>query len=146
MVALLASLAISVATAQNTSQTWQAIFQVQQGCQSHCQGTSQSQTAGQTAETIQNANAIGGGTGSPSNATALNQSTTGQFIWQVQLGCVAFCYGTSQSQTSSVRVEPLSGLGESNFGFGTISWLLIGLLMAFGIAILRKTQLRSPAV
>ena len=89
------------ATAQNTSQTWQAIFQVQQGCQSHCQGTSQSQTAGQTAETIQNANAIGGGTGSPSNATALNQSTTGQFIWQVQLGCVAFCYGTSQSQTAS---------------------------------------------
>ncbi len=89
------------ATAQNQSQTWQAIFQVQQGCQSHCQGTSQSQSAAQVAETIQNATAIGGGTGSPSNATALNQSTTGQFIWQVQLGCVAFCYGTSQSQAAT---------------------------------------------
>lgn len=89
------------ATAHNQSQTWQAIFQVQQGCQSHCQGTSQSQSAAQTAETIQNATAIGGGTGSPSNATALNQSTTGQFIWQVQLGCLAYCYGTSQSQTAN---------------------------------------------
>jgi hypothetical protein len=89
------------ATAQNTSQTWQAVFQVQQGCKSYCQGTSQSQSANQVAETIQSATAIGGGTGSPSSATALNQSTTGQFIWQVQLGCVAFCYGTSQSQTAS---------------------------------------------
>jgi hypothetical protein len=89
------------ATAQNQSQTWQAIFQVQQGCRSNCQGTSQSQSANQHAETIQNATAIGGGTGSPSSATALNQSTTGQFIWQVQLGCVAFCYATSQSQTAN---------------------------------------------
>jgi hypothetical protein len=89
------------ATGQNQSQTWQAIFQVQQGCRSNCQGTSQSQSANQHAETIQNATAIGGGTGSPSSATALNQSTTGQFIWQVQLGCVAFCYGTSQSQTAN---------------------------------------------
>ena len=89
------------ATAHNQSEVWQAIFQVQQGCRSQCQGTSQSQSATQVAETIQSATAIGGGTGSPSNATALNQSTTGQFIWQVQLGCVAFCYGTSQSQAAS---------------------------------------------
>ncbi len=89
------------ATAHNQSEVWQAIFQVQQGCRSNCQGTSQSQSATQVAETIQSATAIGGGTGSPSNATALNESTTGQFIWQVQLGCVAFCYGTSQSQTAS---------------------------------------------
>jgi outer membrane biosynthesis protein TonB len=89
------------ATAHNQSEVWQAIFQVQQGCRSNCQGTSQSQSATQVAETIQSATAIGGGTGSPSNATALNESTTGQFIWQVQLGCVAFCYGTSQSQAAS---------------------------------------------
>ena len=89
------------ATAQNQAAVWQAIFEVQQGCRSYCQGTSQSQSAVQLAETIQSATAIGGGTGSPSDATALNQSTTGQFIWQVQLGCVAFCYGTSQSQTAS---------------------------------------------
>jgi hypothetical protein len=89
------------ATAHNQSEVWQAIFQVQQGCRSNCQGTSQSQSATQVADTIQSATAIGGGTGSPSDATALNESTTGQFIWQVQLGCVAFCYGTSQSQTAS---------------------------------------------
>ena len=105
------------ATAENQSQTWQAIFQVQQGCQSHCQGTSQSQTAAQVAETIQSATAIGGGTGSPSNATALNQSTTGQFIWQVQLGCVAFCYGTSQSQTAgqwAQTTQNATALSEGN--------------------------------
>ena len=89
------------ATAHNQSEVWQAIFQVQQGCRSNCQGTSQSRSATQVADTIQSATAIGGGTGSPSDATALNESTTGQFIWQVQLGCVAFCYGTSQSQTAS---------------------------------------------
>jgi hypothetical protein len=88
------------ATAQNQSQTWQAISQVQQGCRSHCQGTSQSQSADQYAETIQNATAIGGGTGTPSSATAVNQSTTGQFIRQVQLGCVAFCYETSRTQAA----------------------------------------------
>jgi hypothetical protein len=88
------------ATAQNQNQTWQAIFQVQQGCRSHCEGTNQSQSADQYAETIQNATAIGGGTGAPSSATALNQSATGQFIRQVQLGCVAFCYGTRQTQTA----------------------------------------------
>jgi hypothetical protein len=89
------------ATAHNQTEVWQAIFQVQHGCRNHCQGTSQSQSATQVAETIQSATAIGGGTGSPSDATALNESTTGQFIWQVQLGCVAFCYETSQSQTAS---------------------------------------------
>ena len=38
--------------------------------------------------------------GSPGSATAVNQSSTLQLVWQVQLGCVAFCWDTSMSQSA----------------------------------------------
>ena len=69
---------------------------MQRGCRRYCHGTSQTQIAEQVAQTRQDAVAqapAGGG-----EALATNTSRTVQYVWQAQLGCVAFCYGTSQLQ------------------------------------------------
>ena len=84
------------ATAENESLTYQVLVQVQRGCRRYCHGTRQTQIAEQVARTTQDAVAhtpAGGG-----QALATNTSRTVQFVWQAQLGCVAFCYGTSQLQ------------------------------------------------
>jgi hypothetical protein len=90
------------AVAHNQSRTVQAILQFQRGCQRHCYGTSLTQGAAQRAQTTQDAYAGGDGNGS---AAAINQSETGQFVWQVQLGCVAFCFDTTQTQTATQSAE-----------------------------------------
>jgi hypothetical protein len=82
--------------AQNLSMVFQVLWQVQEGCQSHCYGTSQLQSALQVASTSQYAEAGGPATA----AEAGNSSTTVQFLWQYQVGCVAFCFDTSQSQSA----------------------------------------------
>jgi hypothetical protein len=85
--------------AHNLSTVLQVILQVQRGCQRYCHGTSQLQEAIQQSETTQDASAVG--TGENGGAVALNESRTFQFIWQMQLGCVAFCYETTQTQFAS---------------------------------------------
>jgi hypothetical protein len=101
-----------IALAQNGSLVFQAIWQVQQGCNNHCTGTSQSQSASQHASTTQDATAVAdgvdpneaessGGAAAPSTAEARNRSVTVQFVWQTQIGCVAFCVETSQTQTAN---------------------------------------------
>ena len=98
--------------AENVNRVIQAVWQVQKGCQSHCYGTSQSQQSVQWSQTTQSAIAVSGGStsggstaggsaaGGPS-AEARNEATTVQFVWQMQIGCVAFCFETSQSQDAS---------------------------------------------
>jgi hypothetical protein len=54
--------------------------------------------------------------------------------------------GTSSTDFPSVSVEPLSGLDKPDWGFCTASWILIGLLLAFGVAMLRKTHPRRPVI
>jgi outer membrane biosynthesis protein TonB len=84
-------------TAVNESLTVQVVWQVQRGCRIHCHRTRQVQSSNQDAKTTQNADA-----GAPAgDATASNRSRTIQFVWQTQLGCVAFCYETSQEQSAS---------------------------------------------
>jgi hypothetical protein len=101
-----------VALAQNGSLVFQVIWQAQHGCNNHCTGTSQSQSATQNASTTQDASAVAnggtplegessGGASVPSSAEASNRSVTVQFVWQTQIGCVAFCVETSQSQTAT---------------------------------------------
>jgi hypothetical protein len=88
--------------AQNVNRVIQAVYQVQHGCRSYCYGTSQTQRSLQVSETNQSATAISGGSSfGGSSATAGNESSTIQFVWQMQIGCVAFCYHTSQSQEAS---------------------------------------------
>ena len=112
------------ATAINESRTVQVLVQVQRGCRSHCHGTSQTQLARQQATTRQDANATGGQ--QDGQALAGNSSRTLQFVWQAQLGCVAFCYGTSQvqaagqsaqtTQSAEARGASTSALNESLTG------------------------------
>jgi outer membrane biosynthesis protein TonB len=85
------------ATAVNESLTVQVVWQVQRGCRSHCYRTQQVQSSNQDAKTTQNADA----SAPAGDATASNRSRTIQFVWQTQLGCVAFCYETSQEQSAS---------------------------------------------
>jgi hypothetical protein len=88
--------------AQNRSRVIQAVWQVQRGCRTRCHGTSQKQRSVQVSETTQRASAISGESGGGgSNAQARNESSTIQFVWQMQIGCVAFCFHTSQSQEAS---------------------------------------------
>jgi hypothetical protein len=106
------------AVAENVSRVIQVVWQVQQGCRSHCHGTSQTQRSVQWSETTQSATAIAGGStaggesstavsgngdanAGGSTAGARNESSTVQFVWQMQIGCVAFCYETSQTQEAS---------------------------------------------
>lgn len=89
------------ATATNESRTFQVLVQVQRGCRSNCRGTSQTQVAEQIARTIQDARADAPAGG----AEAVNRSATTQFVWQAQLGCVAFCYATNQLQLASQAAE-----------------------------------------
>jgi outer membrane biosynthesis protein TonB len=85
------------ATAVNESLTVQVVWQVQRGCRIHCYRTHQVQSSNQDAKTTQNADA----SAPAGDATASNRSRTVQFVWQTQLGCVAFCYETTQEQSAS---------------------------------------------
>ncbi|HEV3379287.1 MAG TPA: hypothetical protein VG126_18585, partial [Thermoleophilaceae bacterium] len=88
--------------AHNQSKVIQAVWQVQEGCRTHCYGTSQIQRSEQVSQTTQSATAVSGESGGGgSSATAVNESSTIQFVWQMQIGCVAFCYDTSQAQEAS---------------------------------------------
>jgi hypothetical protein len=100
-----------VAVAHNRSLVFQVVWQVQVGCRTHCRGTSQSQSVIQWATTIQSASAAAGSgePGAPGAyaAEAYNTSTTVQFVWQLQIGCVAFCYETSQTQSALQWAETI---------------------------------------
>ena len=100
-----------VAVAHNRNLVFQVVWQVQVGCRTHCRGTSQSQSVIQWANTIQSAVAAAGSgePGAPGGyaAEAYNTSITVQFVWQLQIGCVAFCYETSQTQSALQWAETI---------------------------------------
>jgi hypothetical protein len=100
------------ASAHNVSVIYQAIWQTQKGCQSHCTGTSQIQAATEAATTHQTATATGD-PASASGAEAVNAAVTVQFIVQTQLGCVAFCYGTTQVQSASQSAQTTQVAGAT---------------------------------
>jgi hypothetical protein len=102
-----------VAIAHNRNIVFQVVWQVQEGCLTRCYGTSQSQSVIQWSSTTQTATAVAGGDGtnasgsSSASAEAHNVSITVQFVWQLQIGCVAFCYETSQVQSASQWAETI---------------------------------------
>ena len=97
------------AIAHNRNVVFQVVWQVQEGCQTHCYRTSQSQTVVQWSSTTQTATATAGGddAATSGSAEAQNESITIQFVWQLQIGCVAFCYETSQTQSASQWAQTL---------------------------------------
>jgi hypothetical protein len=110
------SQASGTVAAQNVGRVFQAIWQVQVGCRTYCDGTSQTQWASQQSDTTQSATAIAP-EGQSSGAAALNQSSTVQFVWQTQLGCVAFCWNTSMNQLASQDAQTTQmATAVSDFG------------------------------
>jgi hypothetical protein len=110
------SQASGTVAAQNVGRVFQAIWQVQVGCRTYCDGTSQTQWASQQSDTTQSATAIAP-EGQSSGAAAVNQSSTVQFVWQTQLGCVAFCWNTSMNQSASQDAQTTQmATAVSDFG------------------------------
>jgi hypothetical protein len=110
------SQASGTVAAQNVGKVFQAIWQVQVGCRTYCDGTSQTQWASQQSDTTQSATAIAP-EGQPLGAAAANESSTVQFVWQTQLGCVAFCWNTSMNQSASQDAQTTQmATAVSDFG------------------------------
>ncbi len=79
---------------QTDQQTWQ----LQIGCLFYCTGTQQLQQAQQTITTVQ---VLVEPPGSPTSSTTGTGTVTGQDIWQVQIGCLAWCYDATQVQDAT---------------------------------------------
>jgi hypothetical protein len=88
-----------------SSATSQTIWQLQiSGCASHCQGTKQSQSAEQQTTTVQAPDPAPGmapSTTSPAGGDGSPQPT--RHIAQLQLGCLAHCFGTTTTGTATAR-------------------------------------------
>ena len=78
--------------------TTQAIAQIQIGCLFYCHGTSQQQIATQSNTTVD----VAPSAASVSTVTASAVSNvTDQLIWQLQIGCLMWCWDATQDQSAS---------------------------------------------
>ncbi len=81
------------------NQTAQGIWQVQVGCIFDCVGTQQTQQAEQSSSTLQ---VLGGTPGSAGAAAPTAVNTTVALVWQLQIGCLFWCYDAVEVQTAGV--------------------------------------------
>jgi hypothetical protein len=79
-------------------QTEQQTWQLQIGCLFYCTDTQQLQQAQQTITTVQ---VLVEPPGSPTSSTTGAGTVTGQVIWQLQIGCLAWCYDATQVQDAT---------------------------------------------
>ena len=88
-------------------QTEQQTWQLQIGCLFYCTDTQQLQQAQQTITTVQ---VLVEPPGSPTSSTTGAGTVTGQVIWQLQIGCLAWCYDATQVQdaTSQTTVTAIT--------------------------------------
>jgi hypothetical protein len=92
------ALALLSPVIQVVNQVEQGIWQLQLGCLVFCVQTDQSQQAEQSDTTIWVAPDPAG----PTNGTAANLvSSTYQMVWQLQIGCIFWCYDTVETQTAT---------------------------------------------
>ncbi len=91
-----------------SNETQQSIWQLQVGCIIFCSGTVQSQKADQSNTTVQ---VVVGGAASAvqTGAEAMNIAT--QLIWQLQVGCLFWCYDTVQIQSAASSNTTLQAVG-----------------------------------
>jgi hypothetical protein len=103
-----------------SSSTAQTVAQIQNlGCTAHCRGTSQTQSAQQVNLTVQPASGSSGGV-SPSGA-ALEGSGHQTKLIQVQLGCLAHCFGaTTTGNTGAPGASVLPQLPATGTGQGGV--------------------------
>jgi hypothetical protein len=83
---------------QLVNQTEQGIWQLQIGCLAFCSETRQVQRAEQSNTTMRPA---GTERDSSSHPLASSVNVTTQTVWQVQVGCLMWCFDTEQQQTTS---------------------------------------------
>ena len=92
---------------QAISQSQQQTWQLQIGCLFYCVDTRQVQTATQSTTTVV---MLAGSSSSPGAPTAATVVVSQQTIWQLQIGCLAWCWDSTQSQEAStqttIRVGP----------------------------------------
>ena len=91
-----------MAISRNRNTVFQVVWQVQQGAEATvtARPSRKPQVSGPAPprpppESLADANSFS--RTSPGAAGAFNESVTVQFVWQLQIGCVAFCYETSQT-------------------------------------------------
>jgi hypothetical protein len=90
------------ATAQAVNQTTQAIVQVQIGCLFYCTDTHQTQQASQTNTAVQ---VVAQGVAAATAPVATGVATVNQLVWQIQIGCLAWCSDTTQEQAAQQSNE-----------------------------------------
>jgi hypothetical protein len=83
---------------QLVNQTEQGIWQLQIGCLAFCSETRQVQRAEQSNTTMRSPSVSDDSSPRPP-ASSVNVTT--QTVWQVQVGCLIWCFDTEQQQTSS---------------------------------------------
>ncbi len=106
------------------NQTTQGIWQLQIGCIFYCDGTQQLQQAEQSDSTVQ---VLSGSPGSAGATTPSAVNTTTALIWQLQIGCLFWCYDAVEVQTAGAShqgivlatgVPPPSSDGPDGGGAG----------------------------
>src|SRR3984885_10665585 len=93
------ALAGSPPVAPTLSQTTQSVWQLQIGCLFYCVDSVQVQDAEQSSTTVDVMTASSGGAGRVAGSGTVAVVT--QTIWQVQLGCLSWCYGNTQVQQAA---------------------------------------------
>jgi hypothetical protein len=93
----------------SVDQTEQQTWQLQIGCLLYCTETQQVQQAQQAITTI---HVLVGQPGSPTSSTTGAAGTVSQVIWQLQIGCIAWCYDATQvqdatSETTVIVITPV---------------------------------------
>jgi hypothetical protein len=99
---------------QVESQARQQTWQLQIGCLFYCVNTQQVQEATQSTTTVV---IVSGPPGSSDASGAAAVVVSQQTVWQLQIGCLAWCWDSTQSQTaSSTQVTTLPGTGPPSEG------------------------------
>lgn len=97
----IAPAAAAVASGQEVVEdTEQQTWQLQIGCLFYCVDTQQVQAATQSTTTVV---ILAGASSSSDASTAVTVVVSQQTVWQVQIGCLAWCWDSTQSQTASIQ-------------------------------------------
>jgi hypothetical protein len=94
------SLTVVAPVPQVVDQTEQQIWQLQVGCLFYCVESQQLQEAQQSTTTIQ---IVAAASGSSAGSRAVAIAVVQQTIWQVQIGCLAWCWDSTQAQAASTQ-------------------------------------------
>ncbi len=98
----------ATAKAQAISQTEQGIWQLQIGCLMFCNETQLKQLSAQSSSTVQRVAAPP----AASSAAPSSANSTTQLVWQAQIGCLFWCFDTTEQQTAPGQDTPAASEGD----------------------------------